>query len=139
MEYKKFGNTYAVRLDVGEEIMESLKKFVEKEKITFAQINGLGGVASFTIGVRNPETKVYDSTDYEGRFETASIHGNVTMVDDKPFLHVHMGAGNEKGEYRGGHLLKCIIRATAEIFVTVYDGVVGREAKEDLGISVFKF
>ena len=139
MEYKKFGNTYAVRLDVGEEIMESLKKFVVKEKITFAQINGLGGAASFTIGVRNPETKVYDPTDYEGRFEITSIHGNVTMVDDKPLLHVHMGAGNEKGEYRGGHLLKCVIRATAEIFVTCYDGVVGRQAVDDLGISVFKF
>ena len=139
MEYKKFGNTYAVRLDVGEEIMDSLKKFVVKEKITFAQINGLGGAASFTIGVRNPETKVYDPTDYEGRFEITSIHGNVTMLGDEPFLHIHMGAGNEKGEYRGGHLLKCIIGATAEIFVTVYDGVVGRQPVEDLGISVFKF
>lgn len=33
MEYKKSGNTYIVRLDVGDEIMESLKKFVTDEKI----------------------------------------------------------------------------------------------------------
>ena len=57
MEYKKFGNTIIARLDVGDEVMESLKKIVESEKIKLAQINGLGGTNDFTIGVRNQETK----------------------------------------------------------------------------------
>lgn len=139
MEYKKIGNTYIVRLDVGDEIMASLKKIVETENIKLAQINGLGGASDFTIAVRNPDTKSYDPMDYKGRYEVANIHGNVTTLDGKPYLHVHIGCGNEKGEYRGGHLLRCVIGATAEIFITTYEGIVDRQVEDKTGLNVFKF
>lgn len=139
MEYKKFGNTIIARLDVGDEIMESLKKIVESEKIKLAQINGLGGTNDFTIGVRSHETKKYDPTDYNGRFEIANIHGNVTTLNGSPYLHVHIGCGNEKGEYRGGHLIRCVIGATAEIFITTYEGAIDRKVDPQTGLNVFKF
>lgn len=139
MEYKKFGNTIIARLDVGDEVMESLKKIVESEKIKLAQINGLGGTNDFTIGVRNHETKKYDPTDYTGRFEIANIHGNVTTLGGNPYLHVHIGCGNEKGEYRGGHLIRCVIGATAEIFITTYDGTIDRKVDPQTDLNVFKF
>lgn len=139
MEYKKFGNTYIVRLDVGDEIMESLKKFVTDEKIKLAQINGLGGASDFTIGVRNPITKQYDPIEYSGRYEIANIHGNATLLDGEPYLHIHFGCGNEKGEYHGGHLIKCVIGATAEIFVTTYDGVINRQLDPKTELEVFEF
>lgn len=139
MEYKKFGNTFIMRLDVGDEIMASLKKVVENENIKLAQINGLGGTSDFTIGVRNADTKSYDSFDYKGRFEIANIHGNVTTFDGKPYLHVHIGCGNEKGEYRGGHLIRCVIGATAEIFITTYEGTIDRQVDAKTGLNVFKF
>ena len=139
MEYKKFGNTFIVRLDVGDEVMASLKKIVETENIKLAQINGLGGTSDFTIAVRNHETRSYDPTDYKGRYEIANIHGNVTTLKGEPYLHVHIGCGNEKGEYRGGHLLRCVIGATAEIFITTYEGIVDRQVEDKTGLSVFKF
>ena len=139
MEYKKFGNTFIMRLDVGDEIMASLKKIVETENIKLAQIKGLGGASDFTIAVRNPYTKSYDPMDYKGRYEVANIHGNVTTLDGKPYLHVHIGCGNEKGEYRGGHLLRCVIGATAEIFITTYEGIVDRQVEDKTGLNVFKF
>ena len=139
MEYRKFGNTYIVRLDVGDEIMKSLRKLVEDEKIKLAQINGLGGTSDFTIAIRNHATRQYDPTDYKGRFEIANIHGNVTTLNGEPYLHVHIGSGNEKGEYRGGHLIRCVIGATAELFVTVYDGTIERQVDDKTGLHVFKF
>ena len=139
MEYKKFENTYIVRLDVGDEIVSSLNEIVNKENIKLAQINGLGGANEFVIGVRNPETKTYDPTEYKGRYEVANIHGNVTMFNNKPYLHIHIGCGNEKGEYRGGHLLRCVIGATAEIFITTYDGIVERQKDDKTELNVFKF
>ena len=32
MEYKKFGNKYVMRIDKGEEIVDTLKKFCQDEK-----------------------------------------------------------------------------------------------------------
>lgn len=139
MEYKKFGNTIIVRLDVGDEIMASLRKIVSDEGIKLAQINGLGGTSDFTIAVRNHATRQYDPIDYKGRYEIANLHGNVTMLNDEPYLHVHIGCGNENGEYRGGHLMRCVIGATAEIFITIYDGNIGRQVDEKTGLNVFKF
>lgn len=139
MEYKKFGNTYIMRLDVGDEIMTSLRKFVDNEKVKLAQINGLGASSDFTIAIRNPETKKYDPFDYKGRFEIANIHGNITTLNGEPYLHVHIGCGNEKGEYRGGHLLKCVIGGTAEIFITTYEGTIDRQVDDKTGLNVFKF
>lgn len=139
MEYKKFGNTIIARLDVGDEVIASLKKIVKEEGVKLAQINGLGGASDFTIAVRNHETRNYDPMDFTGRYEIANIHGNVTMLNDEPYLHVHIGCGNEKGEYRGGHLIKCVIGATAEIFITTYDGYISRKVDDKTGLNVFKF
>ena len=139
MEYKKFGNTYIMRLDVGDELMASLRKFVDSESVKLAQINGLGAASDFTIAIRNPETKKYDPFDYKGRFEIANIHGNITTLNGEAYLHVHIGCGNEKGEYRGGHLLRCVIGGTAEIFITTYEGTVDRQVDEKTGLNVFKF
>ena len=139
MEYKKFGNTIIIRLDVGDEIMSSLRKIVDTEKVKLAQINGLGAASEFTIAIRNRETKVYEPLDYSGRYEIANIHGNVTTLNGESYLHIHIGCGNEKGEYRGGHLLKCVIGGTAEIFMTTYDGIVDRQVDDKTGLNVFKF
>ena len=44
MEYRKFGNTLVVRIDKGEEILESVKVLAEKENIKLASIQALGAI-----------------------------------------------------------------------------------------------
>lgn len=51
MEYRRFENTVIARIDRGEEILESLKKIALKENIRLANINALGAVNDFTVGV----------------------------------------------------------------------------------------
>lgn len=51
MRYKKTEKLYMVRIDRGEEIIERLRVFAEKEKIDFASVQGLGAVSEFTVGV----------------------------------------------------------------------------------------
>ena len=38
MEYRKFGNIYAVRIDLGEDIVESLKKLGAAEQIRLGRV-----------------------------------------------------------------------------------------------------
>ena len=139
MEYKKFDNTIIVRLDVGDEIMSSIRKIVMDENIKLAQINGLGATSDFTIAVRNNDTKQFDPIDYKGRYEIANLHGNVTTLNEEAYLHIHISCANENGDCIGGHLLKCVISATAEIFITIYNGIVERQVNDKTGLNVFKF
>ena len=42
MEYRKFGDTYIVRIDRDEEVLTQLKVFAEREQVKLASITGLG-------------------------------------------------------------------------------------------------
>ena len=51
MEYMKFDDAYVVRLDRGEEIVDSLTKICDREKITLATIEGIGAADHAVIGL----------------------------------------------------------------------------------------
>ena len=42
MEFKKFNDTYVIRLNKGEEVISSLKELCKNEDIKLAEITGLG-------------------------------------------------------------------------------------------------
>ena len=49
MEYRKFGSTYILRIDRGEEILESITALCRKEKIYLGSISGIGAVGEVTL------------------------------------------------------------------------------------------
>ena len=51
MEYRKFGDTYVVRMDKGEEILEQVKALALAEHIQLASVQALGAVNDITVGV----------------------------------------------------------------------------------------
>ena len=55
------------------------------------------------------------------------------------YTHIHMSAGNEKGEVFGGHLNRAIVSATCEMVISIIDGEVDRYHDEEIGLNLFKF
>mgnify|MGYP004646181627 FL=1 len=139
MEYKRFGNTVIARIDPGEEILGQLKAVAEKEKIRLASVTALGAVCEFTVGVYKTAEKKYYANDFCGNFEITSLTGSVSTMDGACYLHLHMSAGNEKGEVFGGHLNRAIVSATCEAVITVIDGEVDRRFDEEIGLNLFRF
>ena len=139
MEWRRFGNNLVVRVDPEEEICQALVDLAAKEKIALAEIHGLGAVKEFTTGVFDPATKQYYAIHFQGVFEIVSLTGPLTQKDGKPYLHVHMSAGDEKGNVFGGHLNRAVVSATAEIVVRQMDGVVERQMCEKIGLNLFSF
>ncbi len=68
--------------------------------------------------------------------EILSLIGNITSMNNEPYLHVHITVGDENGKAFGGHLNKAIISVTGEIFITVYDAFVDRFKDEEIGINL---
>lgn len=139
MEYRKFGNTIFVRIDKGEEILEKLKEISVKENIKLAHVSALGATNDFTVGVFNVDEKKYYANSFSGNFEIVSLTGTVTTMDGEFYAHLHMSAGNDKGEVFGGHLNRARISATCEMVITVTDGMVERKFNEDVGLNLFDF
>ncbi|MBO4873273.1 MAG: DNA-binding protein [Lachnospiraceae bacterium] len=138
MQYKRFGDTIFVRFDKGEEILEQLQKVAAAEEIRLAEISALGAVKEFTVGVFNTEEKKFYGNHFEGVFEIVSLTGTISTMKGAYYAHLHMSAGNEKGEVFGGHLSRAVISATGEMVIRVIDGQIDRYYDEEIGLNLFK-
>ena len=139
MEYKRFDNHILARIDKDEEILEQLQVIAEREGIRLASISALGAVNDFTVGVFDTAEKRYYANHFTGPFEIVSLTGTVTTMDGAFYAHLHMSAGNAKGEVFGGHLNRANISATCEMVITVIDGTVERRFREAIGLNLFYF
>ena len=139
MEYRRFNNTIVCRIDRGEEILESIKSLALKENIKLANVNALGAVGEFTVGVFKTQEKKYYANEFKGDFEIVSLTGTINTMNGEFYSHLHMSAGDDKGQVFGGHLNKAIVSATCEMVINIIDGTVDREYNEEIGLNLFKF
>ena len=139
MEYRKFDNIIIARIDKGEEILEQLKAIAINENIKLGSINALGAINDFTVGVYKTDEKKYYSNSFKGYYEITSLTGTINTMDGEYYAHLHLSAGNEKGEVFGGHLNRAVVSATCKLVITVIDGKVDRVYDEETGLNVFNF
>lgn len=145
MQFRRFGNKYFVRIDKGEEIMSTLKKFCEAEKITLGEVKALGAVNDFTVGLFDVKEKKYHSNNFKFDAEIVSLWGTVTTMNGEIYLHIHMSAGDAEGHVYGGHLNSAIVSATCEMIVEdISEGnsngyVVERKFNGEIGLNLFEF
>jgi len=139
MEYRRLGDTIAVRLDRGEEILSCMKEIALKESIQVAIVQGIGATDQVSFGLYNVEMKKYLSHTYEQPFEIISLEGNITRREEQPYLHLHIVLGDEAGNSFGGHLNMARIGGTAEIFIKILDGKIERKIDPmNTGLQVFQ-
>ena len=139
MEYRKFENKIIARIDKGEEILEKIKEIALQENIKLASINALGATNDFTVGVYKVDEKKYYSNEFKGNFEIVSLTGTINTMNGEFYTHIHMSAGNDKGEVFGGHLNKTVVSATCEMVIDIIDGKVDRYFDKEIGLNLFKF
>ena len=139
MEYRKFGNTIIARIDKVEEILEQVKEIALKEQVKLASVQALGAINKFTVGVFKTDEKKYLSNEFKGSFEIVSLNGTINTMNNEFYCHLHMSAGNDKGEVFGGHLNQATVSATCEMVITIIDGIVDRYYDEEIGLNLFKF
>ena len=139
MECQKHDNLYVIRLDLGEKIRETLNLFLEQEKIQAGFLYGLGAVCQAEIAHYPLSEKRYNKKNYEGEFEVMNITGNVAMVDDKPFLHLHITLGDRNYNAFGGHLVEGTVAPTLELFLTALPGKITRKEDEEVGLKLLHF
>ena len=139
MDYRRFGNHIIARFDRGEEILACLKEVALKENIKLASVSALGAVDDFTVGVYKVDEKKYYSNHFAGAFEIVSLTGTISTMKGEYYAHLHMSAGDDKGEVFGGHLNTARISATCEMVIDVIDGVVERRADPEVGLNLFEF
>ena len=137
MRYRKFENHYAVRIDQGEEIMAKLKELCRTENIRFAQVSAIGASGQAMLGVYDLISKDYAKESCDSFCEITSLIGNITTVNEEPYIHLHATLADQQHNIHGGHVLELTVGATCEMFVQVIDSTVGRIHDDQLGINLW--
>lgn len=139
MEYKHCGNTVVLRVDRGEEIVSTVKEVCIKERISCAEVSGIGAVDRAVVGLYRVAEKKYCSNTFEGEREMTSLLGNITRKDGETYLHFHASFAGADGHSVGGHLSEAVVSGTAEIFIRILPVAVGRVHDSATGLNLFKF
>lgn len=139
MEYRRFGNSIVARMDKGEEILAQIQEIAQQEHIRLASVTALGATNDFTVGVYKVDEKKYYANKFQGNFEIVSLTGTINTMDGEFYTHIHMSAGNDRGEVFGGHLNRAVVSATCEMVIQVMDGEVDRAYDPETGLNVFRF
>jgi predicted DNA-binding protein with PD1-like motif len=138
MKYKKFDNTYVVRIEKGEEVISKLTDLCNNENIKLGSIAGIGATDKLVIGLFDTNSKQYHKTTLTGPMEITSLMGNVSTKDGETYLHIHINVCNADMQVYGGHLNECYISATCELHITKIDGEVDRYFDESIGLNLYK-
>ena len=144
MEYRKYGDTYYVRMDRGDEVVATLLDICKKEGIRSACYSGIGGCSDVEMQVFIPEKKEFETTKVEGMLELVSLMGDVVCDDEgKLCHHTHaMFAYKEGDEHKviAGHMKSTTVLYTAEIELRpVKGGVISKQFDPETGTGFWKF
>ena len=139
MEFRRFSDTYVIRMDRGEEIMSTLAALCEAENIRLASVEAIGAVDRAVVGLYDVNKKAYHRKEFSEPMEIASLLGTVTEKDGKPYLHLHATLCDTDMQTHGGHVNELHISATCEMILRLIPGEVGRRPDEDMGLNLFRF
>lgn len=144
MNYKKYGETYYVRLDRGDEIISSILDICKKEGIKSATYSGIGGCGQAMIQTFIPETGTFELQELNGMLELVSLTGNVVTDENDEFYHhthaVFAYKDKDKHLVSGGHIKSITVSYTAEIELRpVVGGLIKRKYDEETGTGFWDF
>ena len=139
MQYKRFNDTYMLRIDKGEEVIQSLTALCEKEDIRLAEVSAIGAADYAAVGVYDLETGTYHREELPFFMEIASLAGSVTRMNNKPYIHLHTTLADQQNKTHAGHVIELRIGATCEMFVRILPGEVIRKKDEEVGLNLWEF
>lgn len=136
MKYKRLEDKVVLRIDKGEEIVETLKNICKQLEIKGGTIIGIGATDKITIGLMNTKTKKYQPKEFIGDHEIASLIGNITTMNNEIYLHLHATICNIKNEAFGGHLTSAVVSVTFEGVIDIINGKIDRTFDNNSGMNL---
>ena len=129
-------DTYFVRLDRGEKIIDSVKDFCTKNNIKCGYFSGIGALDEVELAHYIVENKKYTSKVFKQVLEITNLTGNITTMDNEVYLHCHITLGDDEMKAISGHLKEGKIAATCEIILVKLDAEINRKHDELIGLNL---
>ena len=144
MDYRKYGDNYYIRIDKGDEIIDSILLICKLENIKSAIYSGIGGCKSADIQTFIPEKGEFELKHIEGMLELVSLTGNIVTDENDEYYHHTHGVFSYKKDGKhhvdAGHIKSITVSYTAEIELRpVIGGLIKRQYDAETGTGFWSF
>ena len=129
--------THILRLERGDDIHDVVHDFCLAQGISNATITGIGSVENPQLAHFSIDTKHFTERQFEGIYEITSLLGNVALMGEKPYSHLHITISDQQMQTFGGHFVKGACSATLEIVLTAYESKLAKVHDVEVGLNVF--
>lgn len=134
MQQSRSGQVHILRLDDGEDIIESILKSARDSRSTMLICAGLGMITDFEIGYFDKGE--YISKSYPEPHELLSIQGVISGYGEHR-VHIHVSVADREHRMFGGHLLRGKVWMANEIGILRLDGVRStREMNPEMKVAI---
>jgi len=120
MQQGRSGPVHILRLDDGEDIIDSILKSARDSRSTMLICTGLGMITDFELGYF--EKGEYISKSYSEPHELLSIQGVISGYGEHR-VHIHVSVADREHRMFGGHLLRGKVWMANEIGILRLDCV----------------
>ncbi len=137
---KKFGDKYFLSIANRSELVAAVNDFVRAQKLTAGNITGIGAVNAVTLRFFDPQTKQYVDKSFNGQMEITNLSGNISTMDGKEYVHLHITLGDKNYQALAGHLLSADINGAGELFIEALPAArVERSYNPEIGLNFYDF
>jgi hypothetical protein len=132
------GRGFVGRLETGSDLVEEIERFCAEQGVMGAQVVVIGAVRRARYAYYEQDDHRYAELETDTHHEIVGFTGNISLRDDRPFLHAHATFADAGGACVGGHLLRGIEVFAAEVMIREIAGVtLVRHPDEATGLALW--
>lgn len=132
------GRAFVGRLATGSDLVEEIERYCAEQGVTAAQVTAIGAVRRARYAYYEQDDHRYRELGSDTHHEVVGFIGNISMRDDRPFLHAHATFADADGATVGGHLLPGCEIFAGEVMIREVGGVsLVRQPDEETGLALW--
>ncbi len=139
MIFSKLGSSrYVLRLEKGDDIVQTLRNFAAEHGIRAGFFEGIGSLNKAKLGHYNFQTKTYKLETFEDDLEIITLSGNIAVMDKQIIPHAHATLGRRDFSVIGGHLDEDSIANMVEISLEKLPGKLVKARDDEIGLNLLQ-
>lgn len=134
MQHRSTDTAHILVLEKGEEVVDTVTAFCEREGIKNAHFSAIGAVEYVSCGYYALSEKKYYFRQYDELLEVVSATGNVMLKSGAPFVHLHAVFTDTENNAFGGHVEAMRVGVTLEVILTPLASALSRTHSDEIGL-----
>ena len=117
------GRIWIGRLEAGDDLVEGIEGVCVEHDVRAAWVSAIGAVRRAAFAYYEQAERRYLELESTEHHEITGFVGNISIRDDRPFLHAHATFASRSGAAVGGHLVRGCEVFAAEVTIREMTGV----------------